>query len=230
MEKQILAQHYSYRDSDNDDTVNAAAPLLQGYRPAPMSDKAIEAGYGVPAATASAAAADAQTLPAANLPRRSPLLTRLRTRWAFTSKRTRYTTYLALVAVLVVLAIGLGAGLGVRAAHNDAPSSATGTTHTGDLTWYDPGLGACGRTNTAKDSIVAVSHVLFDAAQTGGNPNNNPLCGKKIRVSKGGKHVDVTVVDRCVGCKQWDLDVTSSAFSKLADTGVGRTTMTWQYL
>lgn len=54
-----------------------------------------------------------------------------------------------------------------------------------------------------KDAVVAVSHFTFDAVQTGSDPNQNPLCGKKIRARRvneeTGKSVsiDVTVIDRC---------------------------------
>lgn len=76
-------------------------------------------------------------------------------------------------------------------------------TYTGDLTYYGPGLGACGIDSTDNDPIVAISHFTFDAAQTGSDPNKNPLCGRKIRArrtnEKTGQQVsvDLTVVDRC---------------------------------
>ena len=76
-------------------------------------------------------------------------------------------------------------------------------TYTGDLTYYSPGLGACGIDSSDKDAVVAVSHYTFDAVQTGSDPNQNPLCGRKIRArrvnEKTGKSVsiDVTVIDRC---------------------------------
>jgi hypothetical protein len=75
-------------------------------------------------------------------------------------------------------------------------------TFTGDLTYYAPGLGACGVTSNDNSPIVSVSHFTFDAAQTGSDPNQNPLCGKKIRAKRtreDGKMVsiDLTVVDRC---------------------------------
>jgi hypothetical protein len=76
--------------------------------------------------------------------------------------------------------------------------------HTGDLTYYGPGLGACGVTSDDDDAIVSVSHYLFDAVQTGSNPNSNPLCGKKIRATRIDERtskqisIDVKVVDRCM--------------------------------
>ncbi|KAJ7737098.1 loosenin [Mycena metata] len=96
--------------------------------------------------------------------------------------------------------------------------------HTGDGTFFTPGLGACGKTNTEKDAIVAVGHGIFDSFPGAtANPNTNPICGKKIKATLGKKSVVVTVADRCAGfAGAADLDFTQSAFSKLAAPSVGR--------
>lgn len=113
-------------------------------------------------------------------------------------------------------------------------------TFTGDLTYYDTGIGACGWTNTASQNIVAVSHILFDAAgsssQNGGNSNNNPLCGRMLRATRFDsrigqqRSVDLKVVDRCVGCKEHDIDVSYSAFDHVADRAQGRVSVQWAWL
>ncbi|KAI8980645.1 RlpA-like double-psi beta-barrel-protein domain-containing protein-containing protein [Trametes punicea] len=106
-------------------------------------------------------------------------------------------------------------------------------THIGDGTFYSTGLGSCGVTNTDTDFIVAVSHLLYDAypGYNGVNPNDNPVCGRKIRATYQGKSVDVVVEDRCVGCAEDDLDFSPTAFSQLADLSVGRLHgMTWVWL
>lgn len=88
------------------------------------------------------------------------------------------------------------AGLG---RHQNLPlPTSHGRPYEGDLTYYDPELGSCGITSSGSDMICAVSHVLFDAASSGSNPNENPLCGLKIRVKRGGSSVDVQIVDRCM--------------------------------
>ncbi|KAJ7908222.1 plant expansin [Mycena leptocephala] len=96
--------------------------------------------------------------------------------------------------------------------------------HSGDGTYYTPGLGACGKTNTADQLIVAVGHGVFDSFPGAtGNPNNNPICGKKLRATYGTKSVVVTVEDRCAGCAgAADLDFTETGFAKLAPISVGR--------
>jgi hypothetical protein len=68
------------------------------------------------------------------------------------------------------------------------------------------------------------------------NPNNNPFCFRKIRATRhregvsGNVSVDVTVVDRCTGCKVYDLDFSPSAFDKMADEALGRVDVTWEFL
>jgi hypothetical protein len=133
-------------------------------------------------------------------------------------------------------------------------------TYTGDLTYYDPGLGACGIDSGDNDAVAAVSHYTFDAVQKGSDPNQNPLCGKKIRATRvderTGKSVsiDVTVIDRCespqglnehemenqsrtfadelsgTGCEPTDIDVSPAMFDKMADHALGRVTTTWAWL
>ena len=70
--------------------------------------------------------------------------------------------------------------------------------YTGDLTYYGPGLGACGVTSSDTDHIVSISHFTFDAVSKGSNPNANPLCGHKLRAIRNGNSIDLTVVDRCM--------------------------------
>lgn len=113
---------------------------------------------------------------------------------------------------------------------SSAPTS-TGTSSefSGEGTYYAPGLGACGETNTDTDLIVAISYDLFDQYTPNGNPNKNTLCGKKIIASYEGKSVEVTVVDRCEGCAHYDLDFSPSAFSDIAEQSLGRIDITWKW-
>ncbi|KAK0227000.1 plant expansin [Armillaria nabsnona] len=97
----------------------------------------------------------------------------------------------------------------------------------GEATYYLPGLGSCGVTNTVSDMSVAVSHLLYDSYPYVWcrEPHWNPLCGKKLVATYGGKSVTVMVTDRCEGCAgMYDLDFTPNAFSQLASTSLGRLT------
>ncbi|KAI1431029.1 RlpA-like double-psi beta-barrel-protein domain-containing protein-containing protein [Xylaria sp. CBS 124048] len=122
-----------------------------------------------------------------------------------------------------IFAIAAAAGL-VAAAPLEAQSM------TGDLTFYTPGLGACGVTNGEGDAVVALGHALFDQFTPGTNPNLNTLCGKQLQITSGGVSVVVTVEDRCVACDEFDLDVPVAIFSEFADPGVGRIQVTWDWL
>jgi expansin (peptidoglycan-binding protein) len=177
-------------------------------------------------------------------------------------RRTFLIVLAAAVLALVVLIVGLAAGLTVRKYVFLTPSSSSPQTltiplsqhsknaspgflplpsdtqqFTGDLTYFGDGLGACGVTSTPDQDIVAVSHFLFDAEQgSSTNPNSNPLCGLIIRAERfdeqvgANRSVDLTVVDRCVGCQPTDLDVSTGAFTQLADMAAGRVTVTWAWL
>lgn len=152
--------------------------------------------------------------------------------WQRYSRRTRIIAIAVIIAVLILI-IGLAAGLSTHRKPQNLPlPSANGGPYEGDLTYYDPGLGACGVTSANGDKIVAVSHIIFDAVQTGSNPNNNPLCGKSVRVKRvgGDVTVDLTVVDRCTGCQPDDLDMTEDTFSTLADVTLGRVKGEWSWL
>lgn len=155
---------------------------------------------------------------------------RVRNRWTTFTRRTRIFIVVALVSLLALI-IGLAAGLSSRSRVQNLPlPSSHGGPYTGDLTYYDPGLGACGFTNSGSDAIVAVSHLVFDAVSVGSNPNANPLCGKKIRARRDNKSIDLTVVDRCTGCKPTDIDTTMSVFADLASIAQGRVSVSWSWL
>ncbi|KAJ5449991.1 uncharacterized protein N7458_006440 [Penicillium daleae] len=153
--------------------------------------------------------------------------------WFTSQKRSRKFLIIGIGAGILLLAliIGLAVGLTVGKKHSNLPlPTANGGPYEGDLTYYNPALGSCGYTNTDSDMICAVSHILYDAASTGSNPNANPLCGLKIRLRRNGESVDVKIVDRCVGCAVTDLDVTEAVFKKVADLDQGRVPVEWSWL
>ncbi|KAK0479944.1 hypothetical protein EDD18DRAFT_1206403 [Armillaria luteobubalina] len=80
--------------------------------------------------------------------------------------------------------------------------------------------------------IVAVSHLLYDSYPGAtANPDLNPIFSKKLVATYGGKSVTVTVTRKCMGCAgKYDLDFTPTAFSRLANTDVGRLTgVDWKW-
>ncbi|KAG2420036.1 hypothetical protein HFD88_004834 [Aspergillus terreus] len=151
--------------------------------------------------------------------------------WTQSSRRKRLLLLSIPILCLLAVIIGLAVGLTVRKRSSNLPlPTSNGGSYSGDLTYYDPGLGSCGITSTGSEPICAVSHVIFDAASTSANPNENPLCGLKVRIRRGETSVDVKVVDRCVGCKATDLDVSRSVFGQLADLDLGRVVVEWAWL
>lgn len=81
-----------------------------------------------------------------------------------------------------------------------------------------------------------VSSVLIVDSKYTPNPNDNPFCNRRIRATRhregdqGNVTVDVTVVDRCTGCKPFDLDFSPGAFELMADQSLGRVDVTWAFL
>ncbi|KAI1312130.1 RlpA-like double-psi beta-barrel-protein domain-containing protein-containing protein [Xylaria venustula] len=130
----------------------------------------------------------------------------------------------------IILAVAATAGLVSAAPATSSPALASRQTQSGDLTYYAPGLGACGVTNSESDAIVALSQELFDQYTPNGNPNLNSLCGRQIQINLGGKSAVVTVEDRCTGCAYNDLDVPVAVFSQLADPSLGRVEISWSWL
>ncbi|CAG7935578.1 unnamed protein product [Penicillium nalgiovense] len=100
----------------------------------------------------------------------------------------------------------------------------------GDLTWYETGLGACGWFNNGGDHVCAVSHIVYDRANVDGNPNHNPLCGRPIHIQRGDRGIDVTLVDRCEGCAEFDIDVTRGVFEALGNLDEGRVHTDWWWI
>ncbi|KAL2037083.1 hypothetical protein N7G274_010210 [Stereocaulon virgatum] len=145
------------------------------------------------------------------------------------SRKIACIVLLAILVAILALVIGLAVGLSKRS-NNHQTLPLGSQTYTGDLTYYGPGLGACGVTSGDNDHIVSISHFVFDAVSTGSNPNANPLCGHKLRAVRDGNSIDLTVVDRCVGCKPTDIDVSPGAFKQLADSNLGRVVVTWAWL
>jgi expansin (peptidoglycan-binding protein) len=103
------------------------------------------------------------------------------------------------------------------------------------VTYYNPGvgLGSCGFHSADSSFTVAVSATLLSKYDVDSNPNHNKLCGKRIRVFRGGKSVDVTIMDKCPGgeCTEYSLDLSPAAFDQIGSRDDGRYhDMSWSFL
>lgn len=110
-----------------------------------------------------------------------------------------------------------------KASGGSTSGGGDGQTHSGDGTFYATGLGACGIVNQDTDFIAAIAHEFYDSYGGGNpNPNNAPICNKKVKATYQGNSVVVTLTDRCGGCVGEALDFSPSAFQQLAPLAVGR--------
>lgn len=107
---------------------------------------------------------------------------------------------------------------------SSSPSSSSSQDFSGQATYYDVGLGACGVTNTNSELIAAIN-----VDQFGSQSNGNPICGKQATLYYQGKSVTVTVQDKCPGCSYGDIDLSPAAFKALADESLGRIPITWHF-
>ena len=96
-----------------------------------------------------------------------------------------------------------------------------GTTYTGDITYYTPGLGSCGITSTEAEDVVALPFAMM-AAVSPPNPNDNPYCGRMITIQNGDKTATAKVVDTCPGCVGGSIDLSPTVFTELAAMSLGR--------
>lgn len=108
------------------------------------------------------------------------------------------------------------ASYGSSSGSSDSSNPASGKSFTGEITYFTPGMGACGETSGEGDKMVAISQSLFDQYTPNGNPNKNPLCGKTLTITgaDGADHV-ATIWDRCVGCAMDDLDMPQEFFNEV---------------
>ncbi|ANB15607.1 hypothetical protein AWJ20_3244 [Sugiyamaella lignohabitans] len=109
---------------------------------------------------------------------------------------------------------------------SDSSSAGSGQ-FSGQATFYEVGLGACGITNTDSDFIAALNAPMFGDFP---NPNANPNCGKKAQIFRNGKSVTVTITDKCPTCAYGNLDLSPAAFDVIADPAEGRVEITWSWV
>ena len=97
--------------------------------------------------------------------------------------------------------------------------------YTGQITHYTPAdnpahPSSCNTLNTEAEAVVALSHLMM---KNGPNPNNNPLCGKKIKIFNPTTRgtTQAKIVDTCQSCALEDLDLSPTLFKTVAPKGDG---------
>ncbi|KAH9939233.1 RlpA-like double-psi beta-barrel-protein domain-containing protein-containing protein [Epithele typhae] len=128
-----------------------------------------------------------------------------------------FNTYFALALALVG---------SVVAAPTAVPEAALEkrVTHTGRGTFFNVGLGACGKTNVDSDHIVAIPSSRFA---------NGDHCEQFVQITntKTKKTALALVRDSCPGCGGGDLDMSPSLFQALGATlDQGVMTVSWHFM
>jgi len=86
------------------------------------------------------------------------------------------------------------------------------------FSFYDAGLGACGKRNGGSDFIVAMNHFQFDSGD---------YCFKTITINCEGKSAQAQIVDRCVECPFGALDFSRGLFDHFANEDRGYIYGSW---
>ncbi|KAI0391588.1 RlpA-like double-psi beta-barrel-protein domain-containing protein-containing protein [Xylariaceae sp. FL0594] len=88
----------------------------------------------------------------------------------------------------------------------------------GSMTWYNPGLGACGEVDGDNDAVVALNSADYA---------NGANCGRWITIQGNGHQTAARVVDLCPGCGSGGIDVAPAIFDDIASLDVGRVQVNW---
>jgi expansin (peptidoglycan-binding protein) len=99
------------------------------------------------------------------------------------------------------------------------PRSAGPSARHAPFTWYDAGLGACGKRNKPSDLIVALNSAQYGSGQ---------YCGLRIEIEANGKTAVAEIVDECPGCGAGGLDLSKGLFKHFAPDQEGVIYGSWR--
>ncbi|KAG8716206.1 hypothetical protein FRC11_007380 [Ceratobasidium sp. 423] len=93
---------------------------------------------------------------------------------------------------------------------------------TGKATWFNTGLGACGKVSNDKQLIVALGPGAYQ---------NGKMCGKTITIKNTKNNMSTTakVMDLCPTCGSNNLDLSPAAFAKLGSLSTGVLSVSWNF-
>lgn len=113
-------------------------------------------------------------------------------------------------------------GVLILSSRNDIPAcSPVQGTHSGDGTFYTfaDGSGNCLFDPTPNDLMIGAMNQTDYAGSA--------ICGACLSLTGPNANIFIRVVDRCPECKPGDVDLSPLAFSKIADTALGRVHISW---
>jgi len=96
----------------------------------------------------------------------------------------------------------------------------------GQATYYNVetgNAGSCGSMLHNSDFVVAMNQVQYDQS----------MCGQPLSITANGKTVQAVVMDMCPtgggNCNYGDMDLSTGLFQALADLGVGKMAIEWNW-
>ncbi|ORY02092.1 hypothetical protein K493DRAFT_196272, partial [Basidiobolus meristosporus CBS 931.73] len=98
----------------------------------------------------------------------------------------------------------------------------------GQATYFTPERDACskdGETSSVSSLIAALSAEDFNGGK--GKTEDSPMCGKCLKVYTRLGSVVVKVRDLCATCSKGDVDLTPTAFKRIAPLHLGRVNVKW---
>jgi len=134
----------------------------------------------------------------------------------------------ALLSFALPLVLAGSHGLGARR-HHEVAKRAEGDVvlhkrfSNARFTFYAAGLGACGKTNSGSDFIVALNTPQYGSGYPG------PQCFKTITITANGKTAQATIMDECPGCPYGGLDMSRGLFDFFASESVGVVYGSWSF-
>ncbi|KAI1794894.1 RlpA-like double-psi beta-barrel-protein domain-containing protein-containing protein, partial [Ganoderma leucocontextum] len=91
---------------------------------------------------------------------------------------------------------------------------------TGSATLLNVGAGACGQTNVASDSIVAIPAGIY---------GNGEQCGKTVTITNTvtGQQTTAVVEDQCATCAASEIELSAAVFQQLGSANTNALTVSW---
>ncbi|KAI7884415.1 hypothetical protein K492DRAFT_174020 [Lichtheimia hyalospora FSU 10163] len=114
----------------------------------------------------------------------------------------------------------------MAASSKSSKGGSGGGSYSGKATWYTVGMGSCGSTNSDSELVAAMNHGQM---ANGGNSNNNPNCGRSVKIRGPKGSVTVKIVDTCPSCGHGDIDMSPSAFKRIANLDDGVVPIKWSW-
>jgi expansin (peptidoglycan-binding protein) len=103
-------------------------------------------------------------------------------------------------------------------------TSGGGAIHTGEATYYSEadGGGNCLFDPTPQDLMVgAMNHTDYA---------NSAICGAYVELTGPNGTITIRIVDQCPECPAGNIDLSPSAFAKIAELSKGRVPITWRII